>query len=96
VEILGSKPARAPTPAPPAPRAPEPASAPEEGASDAEILPSQAAQARDPDLVLKHDLRIWDPRARLQQVKQAAKAQSFDSTGAASGPASPWLRGLKK
>jgi hypothetical protein len=79
------------------PLAPPPAPEPvEHGDTGAEVLPSQPMHARDPDKVLKHDPSIWDPRARLQAVKQAAKAQSFETTGVAQGAASPWLNGLRK
>lgn len=91
-------PRAAPMPAAAAPVAapePDPPVAEATPESGAEFLPSRPTAVRDADKVMKHDLSIWDPRARLQQVKQAAKANSFDTT-AAQGPASAWLRGLKK
>lgn len=90
-------PSRAPPPMAAAQPPQPPAVEPEGGESGAELLPSGRSMVRDPDKVLKHDPSIWDPRARLAQVKQAAKALSFDATGGTTtAPASGWLRGLRK
>lgn len=87
------EPPAAPGGGPAAAEPPRPVAPPPGG--DAELLPSRAAATQDADKVLKHDPSIWDPRARLAQVRQAAKAQGFETTAPRQGPTSPWLRGLR-
>jgi hypothetical protein len=50
------------------------------------------------DRVAKHDLSIWNPAARLAAVKQAAKANGFETTAGPAAPAfsSDWLNKLRK
>jgi hypothetical protein len=97
VELLGSRAARAPIAAPVV--ASERAAAWEAAAAEsngAELLPSLPSNAQDAEKVAKHDLSIWDPRARLAQVKQAAKALSFETTAGPSASSSAWLNGLRR
>lgn len=86
---------RPPAPAAPAPPPPVPEASEDAGAAGSELLPSRPTSVGDADKVMKHDPSIWDPRGRLAQVRQAAKAQSFETT-AVQGPSSGWLAGLKK
>jgi hypothetical protein len=65
-----------------------------------ELLPSMPASPRaadEGDKLAKHDLSIWNPAARLQLVKQAAKAQGFESTAPRAQPfGSEWLNRLRR
>lgn len=93
-------PAEAAEPVAPAP-APEPQPSAQEaragnGDGGAELLPPKPGAAQADERLATHDLTLWDPRERLGVVKRAAKARSFDSTGVAEAPESPWLRGLRE
>jgi hypothetical protein len=102
--LLPSKPSPPPpraaaahTPAPsPMSTAPAPLPTSHGEETGAELLSSGPRLTRDADKLLKHDPSIWDPRARLAQVRRAAKANGFETTGVQESTSSPWLTGLKK